>query len=91
MGNEVRLVLTDGRALDGEVVSVDADEIVLARAGNYGLTETVAARQDVARIERRHSSAVAGALVRTAGTAMLIFSGLAILVGLTITTSGRLD
>lgn len=50
-GANVRILLHSGEIVKGEVVRATTDELVLGRAGNYGVEEDVYPASDIQKIE----------------------------------------
>jgi len=75
VGNEVRIELIDGVRIEGEVLRLSEEEIVVGKVGNYGLEKISIRADEIAVLETRHESG--GANIVAGGMAVIIVAFLA--------------
>jgi hypothetical protein len=80
----VRVTLHDGRVVRGDVVRASSTELVLGRAGNYGINEDVYPSGAIAKIEVE--SLTEGGQVST--IALLVVTGAVVVAVASLSASG---
>lgn len=56
IGSRVKVTLSDGEVVTGEVLQVSSDELVLTGDGNYGISERSLSASDIVAIEMEYTS-----------------------------------